>query len=339
MTTAFVATTGGHLTQLVALAERLPPERPGAADPGGAPSDAPSDAPVWVTHANEQSTSLLAGRDVEYVPYIGVKDLRGVLRSVRHAHALYRRRRPRRVVSTGSGIALGYLPYLALRGVECHYIESAARVGGPSVTGRILRRVPRVRTYTQYRHWSGPGWIYGGSGFDAFTAVPEERVLGDRVRVVVTVGTAVEFPFARLFRALAPLLTPGGALERATGRPVEVLWQTGCSPVDDLPLDPTPFLPAADLTAALAAADVVVSHAGTGSALANLAAGRFAVVVNRLARLGEAGDDHQRELADELVARGLAAFRAPEEITVDDLLATLKTTIRRVDAVPPFALR
>ena len=332
MTTAFVATTGGHLTQLVALAERLPPERPGTADPGT------SDA-VWVTHANEQSTSLLAGRDVEYVPYIGVKDVRGVLRSVRHAHALYRSRRPRRAVSTGSGIALAYLPYLAARGVECHYIESAARVGGPSVTGRVLRRVPGVRTYTQYRHWSGPHWHYGGSGFDAFTADPEERVLGDRVRVVVTVGTAVEFPFSRLFRALVPLLTPGGALERATGRPVEVLWQTGCSPVDDLPLSPTPFLPAADLASALAAADVVVSHAGTGSALANLAAGRFAVVVNRLAALDEAGDDHQRELAEELAARGLAAFRAPEQITVDDLLATLKTTIRRVDAVPPFGLR
>ena len=89
----------------------------------------------------------------------------------------------------------------------------------------------------------------------------------------------------------------------------------------------------------LAAADVVVSHAGTGSALANLAAGRFAVVVSRRAALGEAGDDHQRELAEELVARGLAAFRAPEEITVDDLLATLKTTIRKADVVPPFALR
>ena len=84
----------------------------------------------------------------------------------------YRRRRPTRAVSTGSGIALGYLPYLAARGVECHYIESAARVSGPSLTGRILRWVPRVRTYTQYRHWSDAHWHYGGSGFDAFEPVP-----------------------------------------------------------------------------------------------------------------------------------------------------------------------
>jgi UDP-N-acetylglucosamine--N-acetylmuramyl-(pentapeptide) pyrophosphoryl-undecaprenol N-acetylglucosamine transferase len=322
VTTAFIATTGGHLTQLTTLAERIP------ADPD----------PVWITHANEQSTSLLAGRDVEYIPYVGVRDLPGVLRCVLRAHALYRRRRPRRAVSTGSGIALGYLPYLAARGVECHYIESAARVGGPSLTGRVLRWVPRVSTYTQYRHWSGPHWRYGGSGFDAYEPVPGDQPLGDRVRVVVTVGTAAEFPFARLIRALSPLLAPGGDLERATGRPVEVLWQTGCTPVDGLPVTATPFLPAADLAAALEAADVVVSHAGAGSALANLAAGRFALVVSRKAGYGEAGDDHQQELAEELTARGLATHRAPEEITVDDLLSTRKHAVRRLPAVPPFLL-
>ena len=139
MTTALIATTGGHLTQIVGLAERIPP------DP----------ELVWVTHENEQSTSLLAGRDVEYVPYVGVRDVPGVLRCVLRAHVMYRRRQPTRAVSTGSGIALGYLPYLAARGVECHYIESAARVEGPSLTGRILRWVPGIRTYTQYRRWSG----------------------------------------------------------------------------------------------------------------------------------------------------------------------------------------
>ena len=66
MTTAFIATTGGHLTQLVGLAERIP------RDPDS----------VWVTHANEQSTSLLAERDVEFIPYVGVRDVPGVLRCV-----------------------------------------------------------------------------------------------------------------------------------------------------------------------------------------------------------------------------------------------------------------
>jgi UDP-N-acetylglucosamine--N-acetylmuramyl-(pentapeptide) pyrophosphoryl-undecaprenol N-acetylglucosamine transferase len=323
VTTVFVATTGGHLAQLHGLADRIPPD---------------ADA-VWVTHANEQSTSLLAGRDVEYVRYVGRKDVPGVLRCALHAHRLFRRRRPTRAVSTGSGIALGYLPYLAARGVECHYIESAARVGGPSLTGRILRWVPGVRIYTQSRQWSGGPWNYGGNGFDAYEAVPVERIPGDPVKVVVTVGTAAEFPFRRLVLALTKLLTPEGPLEQAMGRRVEVLWQTGCTPVDDLPITPTPFLPAADLADALTAADIVVSHAGTGSALANLAAGRFAVMVSRAAEFGEAGDDHQRQLAEELAVRGLAVHRGPAEITVEDLVGTLSTTVRRVSDVPPFELQ
>ena len=323
MTTALIATTGGHLAQLVGLAERITP------DPDM----------VWVTHANEQSTSLLAERDVEYIPYIGVRDIPGVLRSVGHARSLYRRRRPARAVSTGSGIALGYLPYLAARGVECHYIESAARVSGPSLTGRVLRWVPGVQTYTQYRHWSGPRWLYGGSGFDAYEPVPVERPLGDRLRVVVTVGTAAEFPFRRLVEALAKILGPGGGLEVAAGVPVEALWQTGCTPVDDLPIRATPFLPAADLTAALGTADIVVSHAGTGSALANLAAGRLAVMVSRSAAYGEAGDDHQHELAEELTRRGLAVHRTCDAVTAEDLLATRRTGMRRLTVAPRFALR
>jgi len=323
MTTALIATTGGHLTQIVGLAERIPP------DP----------EQVWVTHENEQSTSLLAGRDVEYIPYVGVRDVPGVLRCVLRAHAMYRRRRPTRAVSTGSGIALGYLPYLAARGVECHYIESAARVEGPSLTGRILRWVPGIRTYTQYRRWSGRHWDYGGNGFDAYEPVHDDRPLGDRIRVVVTVGTAAEFPFRRLVVALVGVLGPGGELERATARPVDVLWQTGCTPVDDLPIRPRPFLPAADLAAALAAADVVICHAGSGSALANLAAGRFAVLASRVAAFGEASDDHQRELAEELAARGLAIHRSPGAITAEDLLFARRMKVRRLAEVPVFALR
>jgi UDP-N-acetylglucosamine--N-acetylmuramyl-(pentapeptide) pyrophosphoryl-undecaprenol N-acetylglucosamine transferase len=90
---------------------------------------------------------------------------------------------------------------------------------------------------------------------------------------------------------------------------------------------------------ALAAADIVISHAGTGSALANVAAGRFAVVASRSAEFGEAGDDHQRQLADELAARGLALHRHPTEIAVDDLVGTLSASVRRVSDVPLFELR
>lgn len=326
-TTLFVATTGGHLAQLDQLSSRV--------DLGDGPG---SKGSLWVTHENEQSRSLMEHRDAEFVRYVRVRNIPDVLRCIPHARRLVKERSITHAVSTGSGIALGYLPYLAARGVECHYIESAARVSGPSLTGRLMRRVPKVRTYTQYPHWAGDGWIYGGSVFDGFEPVTVEPDVPDPIRVAVTVGTAAEFPFARLIHHLVPLLAPGGRLAEATGSRVEVLWQTGCTPVDQLSIEATPFMAAADLDRALREADIVISHAGTGSALAALEAGRFPVLASREVEYGEAGDDHQAQLARELARRGLGLDRRPTAITVDDLLMTLGSRIQRSAAPPKFEL-
>ncbi|HEX4102582.1 MAG TPA: glycosyltransferase [Pseudonocardiaceae bacterium] len=323
MTTLFVATTGGHLTQLDSLASRIPPN---------------GDA-LWVTHANEQSRSMLADRDVEYVPYVGVRNVGDVLRCIPDARRLLERRKVTRAVSTGSGIALGYLPYLAARGVECHYIESATRVSGPSLTGRVLQWVPRVRTYTQYQSWADQRWSYAGSVFDGYESVPLTRVPDAVLRVVVTVGAATQYPFRRLFEHLAPLLAAEGALAQATGLPVEVLWQTGDTPVDDLPIRATPVLPAAELGAAQGKADIVISHAGTGSALAALNAGRYPILATRDSTRGEQVDDHQTQLATELARRGLAMHRDAQEITIADMIETLDISVRRTASPPPFELR
>ncbi|MGH3855459.1 MAG: glycosyltransferase [Pseudonocardiaceae bacterium] len=330
MTTLFVATTGGHLTQLDSLASRIPP--------GGPSNDASHDA-VWVTHANEQSRSMLADRDVEFVPYVGVRNVPDVLRCISYARRLLQRRKVTRAVSTGSGIALGYLPYLAARGVECHYIESATRVSGPSLTGRVLQWIPGVRTYTQYQSWADQRWGYAGSVFDGYESTAVTRVPDGVVRVVVTAGAATQYPFRRLFEHLAPLLAPEGALARAVGLPVEVLWQTGDTPVDDLPIRATPVLPAAELSVALGKADIVISHAGTGSALASLDAGRYPILATRDSSRGEQIDDHQHELATELARRGLASHRDAQSITIDDMIEAMGISVRRATSPPPFELR
>jgi UDP-N-acetylglucosamine transferase subunit ALG13 len=330
MTTLFVATTGGHLTQLDSLASRI--------SPGSPPGSSAHDDAVWVTHANEQSRSMLADRDVEFVPYVGVRNVPDVLRCIPYARRLMKRRKLTRAVSTGSGIALGYLPYLAARGVECHYIESATRVSGPSLTGRVLQWVPGVHTYTQYQSWASQRWGYAGSVFDGYESAAVTPVLGGMVRVVVTVGAATQYPFRRLFEHLAPLLAPEGALAQATELPVEVLWQTGDTPVDDLPIQATPVLPAAELGVALGKADIVISHAGTGSALAALNAGRYPILATRDSERGEQVDDHQHQLAAELARRGLASHRDAQGITVEDMVQTLGISVRRTVSPPPFEL-
>ena len=117
--TLLVATTGGHLAQMVDIVERLPDDN----------------ARVWVTHENAQSRSLLADEQVVYVPYVGVKDVAGVSRNIAIAHRLFKEWRFTRAVSTGSGIALGYLPYCAdTRGFDALHRERDAH-GPPLAHG------------------------------------------------------------------------------------------------------------------------------------------------------------------------------------------------------------
>ena len=53
-------------------------------------------------------------------------------------------------MTTGSQIALPFLAVGRLRRRPCHFIESAARSDGPSLTARIASYIPGVRLYTQY---------------------------------------------------------------------------------------------------------------------------------------------------------------------------------------------
>ena len=89
---------------------------------------------------------------------------------------------------------------------------------------------------------------------------------------------------------------------------------------------------------ALAAADVVIAHAGVGAALEALDGGRRPLLVPRLQRHGEHVDDHQLEVARELGARGLALVRAPEELSADALAEAARGGAAAVLDPPPLEL-
>lgn len=274
--TALVATLGGHVTELAALADRL-----GATDA------------LWITNDSPQTRDLLRDRNVEMVPYIDERDVRGVARAGPEARRLFRRHGIERVVSTGSAVALAYLPVAAAMGIESHYIESAARVDAPSVTGRLLSPLPRIRRWWQYE--GAPArFRHLGGVYDPFVASPRPTT-GPIRRVVVTVGTTVH-DFGRLISTLVDAIPPDA----------EVLWQTGRSDVDGLGIDARPLVPEAELVAAIAEADVVVTHAGTGSLTMCLQGGKVPVFVPRRAHHGEHLDDHQVQLARWAGSAGLA---------------------------------
>lgn len=171
--TLLVCSGGGHLRQLYDLAERI---------------GVPESDQYWVTFRNGQSESLLAGRTVEYIPFTAPRDYAQIARMHVTAARLLRRHRFTTAISTGSSPAAAFLPLAVAHGVSCHYIESAARAEGPSVTGRLLARVPKVNTYTQYPSWQSSRWSYRGR---SSTATSRAHICGPRVRSAVPWSASV----------------------------------------------------------------------------------------------------------------------------------------------------
>jgi UDP-N-acetylglucosamine transferase subunit ALG13 len=311
-----VASSGGHLKEMFELRRRLPLSEPVR----------------WVTFAGEQSDWLLAREQVDHVHYTAPRDINNVLRNVPAAIRILRRHRPEEVISTGSAIALSFLPVARALGARCHYIESAARDSEPSVSGRLLEHVPGIQLYSQHPSWDGPRWRFGGSVFDTFEA--SERDLGTPTgqvsirRVVVTVGT-MPFGFRRLVMKLVQLL----------GSDVEVLWQTGRTDVHDLAIQGRRAVPTPELERAMADADLVVAHAGIGSALEALEAGRCPLLVPRSRAAGEHVDDHQVLIASELHERGLAVSATVDALDDTHLIDAARRVIMRRASPPLFKLR
>jgi UDP-N-acetylglucosamine transferase subunit ALG13 len=163
----------------------------------------------------------------------------------------------------------------------------------------MLEWIPGVHRYSQHKSWADRRhWTYSGSVFDAYG--PERRAPSptghhEIERVVVTLGSNA-FGFRRLIEGLLRVL-PAGA---------DILWQTGDTDVSGLGIDGVKLLPSDHLLNAMHKADLVVAHAGVGSALAAMQAGHAPLLVPRRSYHGEHVDDHQVQIARHLVSRGIA---------------------------------
>jgi UDP-N-acetylglucosamine--N-acetylmuramyl-(pentapeptide) pyrophosphoryl-undecaprenol N-acetylglucosamine transferase len=312
MRALFVANGGGHLKELIHLSQRLP---------------FPVDESLWVTFDSPQSRSLLRGQEVRYVRYSSPRDGWATLVNFMAAIRILRRDRFDVAVSTGATVAVSFLPLARLLGTPSHYVESATRSDGPSLTGRLLRWAPGVQLYTQHASWAGGRWRFAGSVFDQFesTTEPDRAAIE---RVVVTVGASETYSFERLIRGLLPLVPPGA----------DILWQTGCADVEGLGIDARRQVPALELEAAMRDADLVISHAGVGSALSALESGRRPVLVPRERSFGEHVDDHQFQIAEDLGVRNLAVARRVDELRVEDLEEAATSRVRGVGRTAPIAI-
>jgi UDP-N-acetylglucosamine transferase subunit ALG13 len=149
--------------------------------------------------------------------------------------------------------------------------------------------------------------------------------------ILVTVGTN-EARFDRLLRALDVL--PGGE-ELVVQHGPSAVRPTGATCVDFLPFD--------DLAAEIRRARVVITHAGVGSTIASLLNGKRPLVVPRLARHGEAVDDHQVAFGRRLHDAGLVRFVEDPALLLEAVAETneaeavaLRPNRRLVDEIRSF---
>jgi UDP-N-acetylglucosamine transferase subunit ALG13 len=136
--------------------------------------------------------------------------------------------------------------------------------------------------------------------------------------IFVTAGT-LHFPFDRLLGALGDLPDDEELIvqSRAAGK-----LPQRARHVEDLPFD--------ELAGLIRDARVVVCHAGVGSILTSLENGKRPVTMPRLARYGEAVDDHQLPFARRLAEAGF--------VTLVEDPARLAAAIASPAAAPPTSL-
>lgn len=308
-----VCSTGGHLTELLRIDSRI-----------GTDDDS-----LWVTFDTPQSRTLLAGRRVEYLPYVGPRGLRRTLSAMPAIEGILRRERFDGALSTGAAIATVALPMARAHGIPSTYIESVCRLRGPSTTGRMLERVPGVALRTQHIEWAGPKWQPYPSILADFHSI--DRALPDRpLRLFVTLGTIHGYRFDSLVDAV---LATGLAND-------ETVWQLGDTDRPDaLPGTVRDQLSGAEFAATAAAADVVIAHAGVGTLLEMVGMGIYHVQAIRRSSRKEHVDDHQAEIADLVNASGIGVAVEAPELTASVILHAAARRIVASPSAPAELLR
>lgn len=296
-----VASTGGHLSQLHRLSERMQP----------------ADDSLWVTFEKPQSTSLLKDERHRFIPYISPRDYVGVLKGMRMFRALLAEESFDAVVSTGAAIALAsHLP-AQHAGLRTVYIESVSRFDGPSLTGRILQRVPRIERYAQHPGYDTTRWAQEFSVLDTYERDESWAPAEPPRKVFVTLGTIHPYRFDRLVDKLVEVAPAS----------TEFVWQLGSTPRDDLPGVVNTEMSSAAFTEAAETSDLVVTHAGVGTIMGLLDLRRPTLVVPRRKSHREHVDDHQLQITREVSRRGLAVSAEVEEISADTLVRAAATRV------------
>ena len=119
-----VASSGGHLLQLVQLCDLWGPEER-----------------CWVTFEKPDASSLLVGEEVTFAYHPTNRNILNLVRNLALAFSIMARFRPRVVLSTGAGVAVPFCYVGRLFGARIIFVESFSRIEGPSFSGRMIHPI------------------------------------------------------------------------------------------------------------------------------------------------------------------------------------------------------
>ena len=146
-----VCSTGGHLLQLVALRESWQ-----------------TFSRVWVTFDKSDAQSLLEDERVFFAHGPTNRSVKNFLRNLIVAWRVVGEVRPKVVMTTGAGVAVPVAWVARLRGAKVVYVESLARIDGPSLSYRLIAPFAE-RRYVQWPELARrlPGARFAGSIFSS----------------------------------------------------------------------------------------------------------------------------------------------------------------------------
>ena len=118
----FVASSGGHLAQLLAL------------EPWYRDRER-----HWVSFDTPDAVSLLRGESVTWAYHPTTRNAVNLLRNLLLAGRLVRRRRAGALLTTGAGVALPFVVVAWLLRIPAVYVEVVDRIDTPTLTARLCR--------------------------------------------------------------------------------------------------------------------------------------------------------------------------------------------------------
>jgi len=275
--TVLAGSPGGHLDLLTAVGPSLDEPR------------------AWITAPGPQADDLARrGEQVERLPEYGrspVRVLPNLVRAIRVLRDLH----PAVVVASGASLVVPFCVLARLTGARIVFVETTARVGDASMSGRVISRLAEAvivqwpETAARYRR-----------------AVLCRPALWEQIRrgedqgegTFVAVGTRHE-PFERLLRAVDDAVAAGVL-------PGPVIAQSGHTRYAPEHYETVAWLDPSQVEAAAGRARYVVCHSGSGIIGAALRNGRRPLVLPRRRGEGEHIDDHQVQIARKLEQMGLA---------------------------------